>query len=80
MQQERDLVRAEKQFPTDTALHWLRRSFANMAHLLNLTRSFNDIAAVVYSRLRHIDILSAECQAFQRGLPRPFLMPWHQLT
>ena len=76
---EGDLDRVGEQFPTDTALHWLKRSFANMTHLLNLTKSFDDIAAVVYSRLRHIDILSAECQAFQQELPRPFLMPWHRL-
>jgi WD40 repeat protein len=60
-------------------LRLLRRNFANMGHLLNRCSTFNDLAAVLYSRLVHLQELSELCQAFEQDIPRPYLASWHQL-
>ena len=76
---EADLAFAEQQVPADVPLHMLKRNFANMGHLLNRCTTFNDIAAVLYSRLMHLQELSDLCQAFEQDIPRPYLTCWHLL-
>ena len=76
---EADLALAERGVPADMPLRLLRRNFANMGHLLNRCCIFNDIAAVLYSRLVHLKELSDLCQAFEQNIPRPFLTSWHLL-
>jgi WD40 repeat protein len=77
---EADLVFAERQVPTDIPLRLLTRNFANMGHLLNRCSIFNEIAAVLYSRLMHLHELSDLRQAFEQSIPRPYLTCWHLLT
>ena len=76
---EADLAFAEQQVPTDVPLRLLTRNFANMGHLLNRCSTFNDLAAVLYSRLVHLQELSDLCQAFEQDIPRPYLASWHPL-
>ena len=76
---EADLAFAEQQVPSDVPLHLLTRNFANMGHLLNRCTTYHDLAAVLYSRLVHLQELSDLCQAFEPDIPRPYLASWHQL-
>src|SRR5205085_2131155 len=76
---EADLAFAEQRVPTDVPLRLLTRNFANMGHLLNRCRTFNEIAAVLSSRLVHLQELSGLCQAFEQDIPRPYLASWHLL-
>jgi hypothetical protein len=76
---EADLAFAEQRVPTDVPLRLLTRNFANMGHLLNLCSTYHDLAAVLYSRLVHLQELSDLCQAFEQNIPRPYLASWHLL-
>jgi WD40 repeat protein len=76
---EADLAFAEQHVPADVPLRLLRRNFANMGHLLNRCSTFNDLAAVLYSRLEHLQELSDLCQEFEQDIPRPYLANWHPL-
>ncbi len=76
---EADLAFAEQQVPSDVSLRLLRRNFANMGHLLNRCSTFNDLAAVLYSRIVHLQELSDLCQEFEQDIPRPYLASWHPL-
>jgi NB-ARC domain/TIR domain/WD domain, G-beta repeat len=76
---EADLAFAEQQVPSDVPLRLLRRNFANMSHLLNRCSIFHDSAAVLLSRLVHLQELSDLCQAFEQEIPRPYLTCWHLL-
>ena len=58
---EADLAFAEQRVPDDVPLRLLMRNFANMSHLLNLCTTYNDIAAVLLSRLVHLKDLSDTC-------------------
>src|SRR5260370_4021302 len=51
---EADLAFAEQRVPSDVPLRLLKRNFANMSHLLNRCPTYNDLAAVLYSRLIHV--------------------------
>jgi hypothetical protein len=70
---EADLALAEQRVPSDVPLRLLSRNFANMSHLLNRCRTYHDLAAVLYSRLVHLQDLSNLCQAFEQDIPRPYL-------
>jgi hypothetical protein len=76
---EADLALAEQWVPADVPLRLLKRNFANMGHLLNRCSTYNDIAAVLSSRLVHLKELSNLCQAFEPEIPRPYLASWHLL-
>ncbi len=76
---EADLAFAEQRVSTDVPLRLLKRNFANIGHLLNRCSTYHDIAAVLYSRLAHLQELSDLCQAFEQDIPRPYLASWHQL-
>jgi len=76
---EADLAFAEQRVPADVPLRLLTRNFTNMGHLLNRCSTFNVLAAVLYSRLMHLQELSDLCHAFERDIPRPYLTSWHQL-
>ncbi len=76
---EADLAFAEQRLPTDVPLRLLTRNFANMGHLLNRCTTYNDLAAVLSSRLVHLQELSDLCQAFEPDIPRPYLASWHLL-
>ena len=76
---EADLAFAEQQVPSDVPLRLLTHNFTNMVHLLNLCTTFNDLAAVLSSRLVHLQELSDLCQAFEPEIPRPYLASWYQL-
>jgi WD40 domain-containing protein len=76
---EADLAFAEQRLPSDVPLRLLKRNFVNMGHLLNRCTTFNDLAAVLYSRLIHVKELSGLCQAFEQEIPRPYLASWHPL-
>jgi WD40 repeat protein len=76
---EADLAIAEQQVSTDVLLRLLTRHFANMGHLLNRCRTFDDLAPVLYSRLVHLHELADLCQAFEPEIPRPYLTSWYQL-
>jgi hypothetical protein len=76
---EADLAFAERWMPADVQLHLLKRNFVNMGHLLNRCSTYPDLAPVLSSRLVHIQELSDLCQAFEEGIPRPYLASWHQL-
>ncbi len=76
---EADLAFAEQRVPSDVPLRLLKRNFANMGHLLNRCRTYNEIAAVLSSRLEHLKELSDLCQAFEQDIPRPYLVSWHLL-
>src|SRR6266536_84133 len=76
---EADLEFAEQRVPTDVPLRLLTRNFVNIGHLLNRCNFYNDIAAVLSSRLIHLQELSDLCQAFEQEIPRPFLANWHLL-
>src|SRR5260221_960940 len=76
---EADLAFAEQQVPADVPLRLLTRNFANMGYLLNRCRTYHDLAAVLYSRLEHLQELSDLCQAFEQDIPRPYLASWHLL-
>jgi len=65
---EADLVLAEQRMPSDLPLSLLTRNFANMGHLLNFCITYNDIAAVLYSRLMHLPELSDLRQALEQEL------------
>ena len=77
---EADLAFAEQLVPTDLPLHLLTRSFASMSHLLNRCHTYNEIAAVLYSWLLHLQELSDIRQTFEPDIPRPYLTCWHLLT
>jgi len=64
----------------DVPLRFLTRNFANMGHLLNRCNTYNEIAAVLLSRLVHLKELSDLCQAFERDIPRPYLASWYLLS
>jgi hypothetical protein len=70
---EADLALAEQRMPDDVPLRLLKRNFANMGHLLNRCNTYHEIAAVLYSRLVHLQDLSDLCQAFEQDIPRPYL-------
>jgi WD40 repeat protein len=76
---EADLAFAEQRVPSDVPLRLLKRNVANMSHLLILCTTYNDLAAVLYSRLMHLQELSDLCQAFEQDIPRPYLASWHPL-
>jgi WD40 repeat protein len=76
---EADLMLTEQQVPTDVPLRLLTRNFANMDHLLNCCCTFNEIAAVLYSRLSHLQELLDFLQKFEQDIPRPYLTYWHLL-
>ena len=76
---EADLATSEQWMPVDVPLRLLKRNFTNMGHLLNRCSTYNDIAAVLSSRLAHLKELSELCQAFEQEIPRPFLASWHSL-
>ena len=76
---EADLAFAEQRVPSDVPLSLLKRNFANMSHLLNRCSNYHDLAAVLSSRLVHLQALSDLCQAFEPDIPRPYLASWHQL-
>jgi hypothetical protein len=76
---EADLALAKEQVPTDVALHLLTRNFTNMGHLLNRCTTYNDLAAVLYSRLADVKELWDLSQAFEQDIPRPYLVGWHPL-
>ena len=76
---EADLVFAEQGVPADVPLRLLKRNFSNMDHLLNRCSTYNDLAAVLYGRLVHLQELLDLCQAFEQDIPRPFLASWHLL-
>ena len=76
---EADLAFAEQRVPDDVLLHLLMRNFANSGHLLNLCTTYNDLAAVLSSRLVHLKDLSDLCQAFEQDIPRPLLASWRKL-
>jgi len=76
---EADLAFAEQRVPSDVPLRLLKRNFANMGHLLNNWRTYHLLAAVLYSRLVHLQELSELCQAFEQDIPRPYLASWHPL-
>ena len=76
---EADLVSAEQRAPDDVPLRLLKRNVINMNHLLNRRNSYNDLAAVLFSRLFHQKELFGLCQAFELEIPRPFLASWHLL-
>jgi len=58
---EADLAFAEQQVPTDVPLRLLTRNFANMGHLLNSCTTYNEIAALLSSRLVHLQELAYLC-------------------
>jgi hypothetical protein len=76
---EADLAFAEQQVSSDVPLRLLTRNFANMGHLLNRCSTYHDLAAVLYSRLVHLQELSDLCQAFEQDIPHPYLASWHPL-
>jgi len=76
---EADLAFAEQQVPADAPLRLLTRNFANMGHILKRCRTYHDLAAVLYSRLVHLQELSDLCQTFEQDIPRPYLTSWHLL-
>jgi WD40 repeat protein len=76
---EADLAFAEQGVPADVPLRLLKRNFANMGHLLNRCNTYHDLAAVLYSRLVHLQELSDLCQAFEQDIPHPYLASWHPL-
>jgi len=76
---EADLAFAEQRVPSDVPLRLLTNNFANMSHLLNRCSTYYDIAAVLYSRLVHLQELSDLCQAFEQYIPRPYIASWHHL-
>ncbi len=76
---EADLEFAEQQMPADVPLRLLKRNFTNMGHLLNRCRTFHDLAAVLYSRLAHLQELADLCLAFKQDIPRPYLANWYTL-
>ena len=76
---EADLAFAEQRVPDDVPLRLLTHNFANMGHVLNRCRSYDEIADVLYSRLVHLQELSDLCQAFEQDIPRPYLASWHLL-
>src|SRR6266700_1715729 len=76
---EADLAFAEQRVPDEAPLRLLKRNFANMGHLLNRCSTYNEIAAVLYSRLVHLKELSDLCQTFEQDIPRPYLASWHLL-
>ncbi|MFL5586239.1 MAG: TIR domain-containing protein [Ktedonobacteraceae bacterium] len=76
---EADLAFAEQQLPADVPLRLLKRNVANMGHLLNRYTTYNDLAAVLSSRLVHLQELADLCQAFELDIPRPYLASWHPL-
>ncbi len=76
---EADLAFAEQRVPSDVPLRLLKRNFANMGHLFNRCRTYNEIAPVLYSRLVHLQELSDLCQTFEQDIPRPYLASWHTL-
>jgi WD40 repeat protein len=76
---EADLAFAEQRAPADVLLRLLTRNFTNMGHLLNCCTTYHDLAAVLSSRLVHLNELSDLCQAFERDIPRPYLASWHLL-
>jgi WD40 repeat protein len=74
-----DLMIAEKQAPENTALRTLRRNFANMSHLLNKSKTINDVAATLHSRLQHLTELAENCRVLAGQLTKPYLTAWHPL-
>jgi NB-ARC domain/TIR domain/WD domain, G-beta repeat len=76
---EADLALAEQRVPSDVPLRLLTRNFVNMAHLLNRCSTYHDLAAVLSSRLMHLQELTDLCQAFEQDIPRPYLASWHLL-
>ncbi len=76
---EADLAFVEQRVPSDVPLRLLTRNFANMVHLLNRCSTFTDLAAVLFSRLVHLQELADLCQAFEQEIPRPYLASWHPL-
>jgi hypothetical protein len=76
---EADLAFAEQLMPSDVPLRLLTRNVANMGHLLNRCSTYHDLAAVLLSRLMHVNELSDLCQAFEQEVPRPYLASWHLL-
>jgi WD40 repeat protein len=76
---EIDLTFAEQRAPDDVPLRLLKRNFANMSHLLNRCSTYSEIAAVLYSRLVHLQELSDLCLEFEPDIPRPYLASWHLL-
>ena len=76
---EADLALAEQQVPDDVPLRLLTSNFANMGHLLNRCTTYNDLAAVIYSRLAYLKELSGLSQTFEQDIPRPYLTCWHLL-
>ncbi len=76
---EADLAFVEQWEPSDVPLRLLRCNFANMGHLLNRCSTYHEIAAVLSSRLVHLQELSDLCQAFEQKIPRPYLASWHLL-
>jgi WD40 repeat protein len=76
---ETDLAFAEQRVPADVPLRLLTRNVANMSHLLNRCHTYPEIAAVLYSRLVHLQELSGLCQEFEHDIPRPYLASWHLL-
>ncbi len=76
---ETDLLLAEQHALSDLPLGLLTRQFVAMGHMLNRCTTFNEITAVLYSRLVHVKELSDLCQAFEQDIPRPYLASWHSL-
>jgi len=70
---EADLAFAEQREPSDVSLRLLIRNFANMGHLLNRFSTYTEIAAVLLSRLMHLQELSDLYQASEQDMPRPYL-------
>lgn len=80
---EADIELAEKALLTatneQTALDILRSHLARIGDLLYACKTLPEVENTLLLYLDHVKDFSAACQAFQRELPRPFLLPWHPL-
>ncbi len=83
---ELDILIAEQHHPNDFQLHLLRRSFTQSSHLLERCKlsstssaPLQDLAATLYSRLYHLDILTTLAQHLMKILTPSYLTPDHPL-
>ena len=76
---EQDLELAIKHDSDSPILHPLQRRITNMAHLLNVSQTWQECASVLHSRLVHAPEFQSLCQSLEQRLMRPYLTAWHPL-
>lgn len=76
---EPDLRAAEHEAKSNPTLRSLRQSFVQSSHLLNRSRSVEEVRATFLSRIQHVTELSTIADTLSRSMTPPYLRALHPL-